>query len=374
MSSTRPPLPDSYESLMSRAQGLIQSGDIEGAVSLYYRLVERLNRLSAKVLARRPDLDDMHRQARLNLARLLQLQGRYAEAIEVEEVLLESHPDEADVWRTDLATLRVAKGEVDRGLGELEALAEKHADEPDRWLILGNETRIEGRFAESQAALDRALAVADSDDTEALAEANYQRFQLFKALGELDNAAAAWQAAYECDERVATTVRELYSLFLDAGRYSEAERYISLDANPLQATFYRGHMARLTGNLGKARQQWQDVAELDPDEYEYGHDCWVEAQLRLGDSESALTWLQEALRQHATPRLFVLSGIGWAMRKDTEMAGILFQQAINMQRWARPPKQKLDRSDWRLLNELVRDDEVKTPLKSYFAVVETLWG
>ena len=66
--------------------------------------------------------------------------------------------------------------------------------------------------------------------------------------------------------------------------------------------------------------------------------------------------------------------IGWAMRKDTEVAGALFQQALNLQRWTRPPKQKLDGSDWRLLNELVSDDEVKAPLKSYFAIVETLWG
>jgi tetratricopeptide (TPR) repeat protein len=374
MSATHSPLPDSYESLFSRAESLIQAGDIESGISIHYRLVERLNRLSAKVLQRRPDLRDMHRQARLNLSALLRLQGRYAEAIEVAEVLLETHPDETDVWLTDLAILRVAKGEVDKGLAELKSLAEKHPDEPDRWLVLGNESRIEGRLEESQVALDRALVAAGPSDSEALAEAHYQRFQLFKALGELDNAAASWQAAYETDERVGTTIREVYTMFLDAGRYGEAERYISRDTNPLQKTFYRGQLAQLTGNPGKARQEWQAAADLNPDDYEYGHDCWVEAQLRLGDSESALSWLQESLRQHGTPRLFVLSGIGWAMRKDTEVAGALFQQAINLQRWTRPPKQKLDGSDWRLLNELVSDDEVKAPLKSYFAIVETLWG
>ena len=96
--------------------------------------------------------------------------------------------------------------------------------------------------------------------------------------------------------------------------------------------------------------------------------------MRLGDSEPALEWLQESLPQYGTPRLLVLSGIGWAMRQDVELATALFQQAINLLRRQRPPKQKLDRADWQLLDSLVADDETKTPLKSYFAVVETLWG
>jgi hypothetical protein len=62
------------------------------------------------------------------------------------------------------------------------------------------------------------------------------------------------------------------------------------------------------------------------------------------------------------------------MRDDPELAGLLFQRAIDLRRRERPPKQKLDSTDWRLLDSLVADDEVKTPLKSYFAIIETLWG
>jgi hypothetical protein len=62
------------------------------------------------------------------------------------------------------------------------------------------------------------------------------------------------------------------------------------------------------------------------------------------------------------------------MRKDRELAGALFQQAINLLRRRRPPKQKLDGADWRLLDSLVGDDETKKTLKPYFAVIETVWG
>ena len=80
-----------------------------------------------------------------------------------------------------------------------------------------------------------------------------------------------------------------------------------------------------------------------------------------------------ALR-YGTPRLLVLSGIGWAMRDDSELAAGLFQQAISLLRRLRPPKQKLDSADWHLLDTVVDDKDIKTPLKSYFAVIETLWG
>jgi hypothetical protein len=56
------------------------------------------------------------------------------------------------------------------------------------------------------------------------------------------------------------------------------------------------------------------------------------------------------------------------------MAVILFQQSIRLMRRVRPPRQKLDGADWRLLDSLVDDDEMKAKLKPYFAVVETLWG
>jgi tetratricopeptide (TPR) repeat protein len=369
----RPPLPDSYEGLLNRAQFSFRSGDVEGAIALYRRLVDKLSRLSKRILDRRPELRDLHLQARQELASVLRLEGRYAEAIEVKQVLLESYPDQADRWRRELAVLRLSQGDVEAGLSELRALAEEEPDDARRWLALGSETLIEGRFAESQAALDRALEVAGGDQ-QVLAEVHYQRFRLYRAMGRLDDAMAAWEAAVASDPQAGTTVREVYTMLTEAGRYSEAQRYIARDDNPLQAGLQRGLIAYLSGNTDQARREWREVASRDPDEYEAGHDAWVEAVLRLGDPDPALEWLQEALGERGTPRLLILSGIGWAMRQDRELATVLFQQAINILRRGRPAKQKLDSDDWRLLDSVVTDNELKAALKPYFAVVETVWG
>jgi tetratricopeptide (TPR) repeat protein len=373
VSESRPPLRGSYEQLLNRARIGFRSGDLEEAIILYRRLVEKLGRLSDRVLDRRPELRDMHRDARLELATILRFEGRYAEAIELTEALLESHPDDTDTWRTDLAILRMSKGEVDAGLAELRMLAEEDPANPWRWTTLGREARIEKRLAESHAALDRATLVGSEGDARQQAENDYQRFLLFKEMGQYEDAVAAWEQAVQWHDEVKSTVRQVYTMLTDAGRYTDALRYVEQDENALQAGYQRGVIAQRTGNALQARQEWQQVSQLDPDEYEYGHDAWVESAMRSGDPDPALAWLQENLAQRGSDRLLVLSGIGWAMKQDGDLAAVLLQQAINLMRRGRPPRQKLDSEDWRLLDALVTDDEVKTSLRPYFAVVETLW-
>ena len=108
MSSSHPPLADSYEGLHGRAQNLWMVGDLAEAGSLYRRLVDSLYRLGDRVLDRRPGLRDLHRQARREFGTLLYGQGRYAEALEVTQVLLETHPQEAMLWpRRDLTSTRM---------------------------------------------------------------------------------------------------------------------------------------------------------------------------------------------------------------------------------------------------------------------------
>ena len=371
---SRPPLPSSYEGLHARAYDLARSGDIEGAITLYRRLVERLQRLSDRILERRPELRDLHRRARLELTSLLHQMGRYAEALEVEEVLLETHPEEAEQWRRDLAVFRIAKGDVQEGLAELRSVAEEDPQGVEGWLILGTEARIEGQFADSREALDRALELCQAQDCDELADIHYQRFLLYSDMRQVDQALASWEEALGHDPEIIQTIREVYVMLTEAGRYREALRYVGRDPNALQAGYQRGLIASLTGTPAQAREEWRQVASLDPGQYERGHDAWVESVLRLGDPEPALEWLQEALPRHGTPRLLVLSGIGWAMRGDSDLAARLFQQAINILRRQRPPKKKIEGADWRLLDSLVTDEEAKKPLKSYFAVVETIWG
>ena len=286
---------DSDAGMLNRAQAAYQAGTLHQAITLHQRVLDRLGRLSDRILDRRPELRDMHRQAGLDLVNLLGVEGRYAEAIEVTENLALRFPGDQDAWRRDLAMLRLAKGEADRGLSELEALANEEPEDVWNWIRLANESRIEGRFAESQAALDRAMDVAVSADPEVVAEVHYQRFLLLKEMGQIDDAVAAWELALGANSDVAGQVRDVYVMLTDAGRYDEALGYVERDANQMQAGFQRGLIRNLGGDLVGAKQEWQSVADLDPEGFESGHDAWVEAVLRLGDPVPALEFLQEFL-------------------------------------------------------------------------------
>lgn len=374
MSTARPPLRDSYEGILERARAAFRADDVESALGLYHRLVEKLSGLSERILARRPDLHDLHLQASLELTSLLRFEARYGEAIEVLEKLLESHPDDSHLWRREIAVLHNTSGDVQKGLAELQALADERPGDVWSWLTLGHEARIEGRLQESQVALERALQVTHgATEPNALAEVHYQRFRLLADMGQIDDALASWEEALSSHSDVGNTVREVYTLLTEAGRYSEAQRFVARDGNALQAGFQRGLIASLTGDGRTARQEWRTVASLDPAEYDSGHDAWAEAVLRLGDPDPALEKLQELLPVHSEPRLLILSGIGWAMRGDRELAAALFQQAISVLRRGRPPRQKLESSDWRLLDSLVSDGEIKAALKAHFAVIDRLW-
>jgi len=366
-------LPGSYEDLVGQASAALGSGDVEASIAIQYRLLDRLSRLSDRVLARRPDLRDLHRQVRLDLKGILVWKRRLPEAIEVMEVLLRTHPEQSAVWRAEIALLHLLDGDVETGLDGLESLTRDYPDEIPLWLLLADEARVAGYLDRSRAALDRALQLDVHGDEELLGSIHYIRFLVCRDLGQVDDALAAWEEALAHDPRRIETIRAVYSMLTKAGRYDEALSYVARDENQMQAAYQRALIASRLGRIEEARQGWQEVAEMDPDEYEYGHDAWVEAVLRLGDPDPALEWLQEALAEVGTARLFALTGMGWAMKGDVELPEIFFQRAaIDLGRSQRPQQQKLDSAEWRLFDSLVAEDEIKAPLKSYFAVVETL--
>jgi len=372
------PLPNSYEGLLIQARSLAQVDLVPDAIAAYRRLIAKLDGLSAKILKRRPELEDLRKQATVELIDLLAWERRFAEAAEFQKELLERDPERANVWRRRLASLRIQKGETEPGLADLRALAEEAPGDPWNWISLGEEARLEGRLAESLAAFDRAVAAGQAQDekarAEALASAHYRRFLLFKEMARWDDAVKAWEeaAALKPDE-VAETLSDLYRPLTDAGLYSMARTYVDRDTNSLRTGMQRGLLDLMTGKGGEAMQEWRTVAALDPLNFDSGQEAWVEAVLRLGDPQPVLDRLDQLLSDHGSTRMLILGGIALAINDKAETAGTLLQRAIDLLRRERPPKTKLDGADWRLLTSLVPYAELRTALRPYFAVIETTW-
>lgn len=376
MTGTQLPLPDSYEGLLAQARGAFRAGDLESALALYRRLVARLSRLGDRIWARRPDLRRLYLEAARECSEALAVAGRFAEGIQVLEPLLASHPEESIDIRQRIAVLRNSRGNPEEGLAELQSVAELHPDDATNWILLGAEATIEGHFSKAEMALDRGLQVAkQAGQTDLVPQVQLHRFRLFKEMGRVDEALAAWDQAIAAYPQAFASITEVYALLIRAGRYTQALAYAARDDNPLRAGFQRGLVAYLTGQTAEARREWQAVADRDPSQFESGWDFWAESALRLGEGpDRALEHLEKLLARFASPRLLTLAGIAWAVRGDGELAAILFQQVINVTRRSRERKARLDSEDWRLLDSLVADSELKKRLKPYFAVVDTVWG
>ena len=375
--TSRPPLPESYEGILLQARALQDAGQIPQAIDKYEYLIDKLSRLSDKILDRRPTLRDLCKQAIAEVIPLLRWERRLAAAVQHQQTLLDLDPERAALWRRELASLRVEKGDVEAGMAELRALAGEAPDDPWSWLALGHEARVEGRFAESQAALDRALAVARvaPDNMEALATTHYERFRLFKELSRWDESVDAWEQAVTLEPKaVDSTVPQVYKMLTDAGLYSMARTFVKRDPNPVRAGYQRGLLDYMTGRPVNAAQEWQEVAALNPAEHPGGEEAWMEAVLQLEQPERVTERAEELTSTYPSPRALVLAGIAWAAQGELETARALLEQAVFAQRRERPPKQKLDSADWRLLDSVVEDTRIKTALRPFFAVIETTWG
>jgi tetratricopeptide (TPR) repeat protein len=373
---SHPPLPSSYEGLLLEARSLQEAGQVAEAIARYEYLLARLARLSDKIVERRPSLLDIRKQAIADLIPLLRWEHRLAEAIEQQQTLLALDPERAALWRRELASLRVEKGEVDAGLAALRALAEEEPADPWTWLALGHEPRLEGRFAEAQRALDRALEAARSsqDNTDALATAHYERFRLFKEKNRWEDAVAAWEQAITLQPKALDgTVSQVVKMLTDAGLYGMARPYVDRDPNPIRAGLQRGLLDYMTGKAFGAMQAWQQAAALDPREHPGGEEAWMEAALRAGKAREVTERADELTARHPSTRSLTLAGMAWAAVGNGEAAHALLEQALMVQRRQRPVRQKLEGADWRLLNSVVQDNNIKSALRPFFAVIETTW-
>ena len=114
------------------------------------------------------------------------------------------------------------------------------------------------------------------------------------------------------------------------------------------------------------------MAALTPRDHEEGHEAWAEAVLRLGQPETALPVLEDLLgRGQGDQRCIILLGLAWAMLGKAGPAREAFGHALRVLQRQEPQRAKLAAKDWRLVDALVQDPQVKTSVQSCFAVVLT---
>ncbi len=365
---TRKPMwvSDSYEDIYARAVSNMAQGDYESAYDSFQRLSDRLSGLKPALLDRRPGLRSLFLLSLTRQAEIHYIQGEFEQAMQLYQRLREIAPESKDNWQRVMAMTRIDMGQVEAGLDELRAQAVAHSGDHQLWLTIGLECEALGRMEEAEENLQRAARLAtDSDDK---TEAYLSLFDFYRAQGRVDEALAAWDQAWAGHGHTPGYVFPLYQMMWETGDLERAHEYLNQEKNPLRKGFYQGILAISEGKSDQAMKHWKRVAQMNPLEFDEGHEAWAEAALRVDQPPqeviSALGVLLES--GNLTPRGLILQAVAEARIGHREHAENVLKIARTMSLRSRPRQEKLSAAHWALFDELVTDDEIKHQLRHYF--------
>ena len=359
---------DSYEYIYALAESSLARGDIETAQANYQRLSERLSKLKPVILERRPELRNLLVLSLAKQAKTHHTQGEFEQALEIYEQAIDISPETKDRWQRDVALVRIDMGEAEEGLDMLRAQAISHPGESELWLTIGMEADALDRLEEAEENLQRASRTASAPEDKA--QAYLALFDFYREQGQIEEALAAWNQAWESDSLDSGYVFPLYQMMWEAGDLERSREYLKQEKNPLRKGFHQGLLAASDGDSDEATKQWKRVAKMNPLEYSEGHDAWAEAALRVDHSPQEVIKSLSAVMESGdfTPRGLLLQAIAEARIGHIEHAQGVLEIARNIGLRSRPRVEKLPAAQWALYDELVADEEIKNQLRLFFQI------
>jgi tetratricopeptide (TPR) repeat protein len=365
---TRKPMwvSDSYEDIYARAESDMAQGEYESALNNFQRLGERLSGLKPALLDRRPELRRLRLLSLAKQAEIHYLQSKFEPAMQLYQRLMEIAPESRDTWQQALAVIHIDMGQVEAGLDELRAQAVAHPGDHQLWLTIGLKCEALGRLDEAEENLKRAARLApDSDDK---TNAYLALFDFYRAQGQVDEALAAWDQAWAAHGHTPGYVFPLYQMMWEIGDLERAHEYLNQEKNPLRKGFYQGLLDASEGTPDQAMKHWKRVAQMDPLEFDEGHEAWAEAALRVDQPPQEVISVFRVIMESGnfTPRGLILQAVAEARIGHKEQAENVLKIAQTMGMRSRPRTEKLSAAHWALFDELVADDEIKQRLRHYF--------
>ncbi len=367
------PVRDDYQDLHAKAQQAYRAGDSDSAVERYAQLVSRLMELGAEAIGRQPDVQDLLSDAAQALTDILRWEGRYEEAIGLQERLLSFFPGRALALRTLAANLRIEGGHEEKGLQELREIAESDPDNIWGWIALGTGYMWTERYEETEQQLLRAAKMETAEEADRALAYKYL-FDMYGIQKRIHQAVDTWEEACQLDPELRATLPELYTMLIHWRHYSSAEDYLKLDRSRLRRLFYTGLLSFSNNLMPQAAEAWNKVSEHDPDELTEGYDEYAEACVRLLLPSRALQLLEPLIeRREVSYWRLIIAGLAYAQRRIINRAKGTLDVALRMADLERPRrtrpagKRRILDARARILYAQVRiDKDVRQELDRYF--------
>lgn len=362
-------LPDSYEALHQRAVQSVNGDDLGPAIQQFQRLTERLLSLSAKVLERRPELQDILQDSALRWITELRWDGQNAEALAQIPRLRQSLPMMARAWQIEEALNRIDAGEVGGGLDQLRAVLMQATEGRNALrILLASELLAAGFDEEAETVALGALRSAETDEDRV--EAASLLVALETERSRPDAMVTHWeQAAKRLDQR---PINPLYEQLGALGEWDRLQDVLTEEKNVLLRRVFLGEVARGRGDEAAARESWQSVADGgDKVKTEGDAYAWLTAKLLLGHGLDVLalaTGRYQSSLNESSALLALTAALAQAPRLDD--AKQLLRRALRLTHILRPKRQAFPRPYWLRLLRYPMSDEAREALRPYFRTEE----
>jgi tetratricopeptide (TPR) repeat protein len=362
-----PDIPGSYYDRIMEARWHESNGELEEAVAIYQRLVARISNLPERRRAPGSDLSYFLVAAASDLVAIRATQGDFEAAQLLCEQLQIWDPDDADWWRQRLYTLLIDQGQGEEGLAGLKQLANSEPDKFEHWNVLAAAAMGERQFDLAEQALDRAAFLAPlAKDEDASAQVHLTRYHLYRLQHRWKEAGNEWDKAVELDADVRETQEGVLRMFLGAGLWDDASRYVGDPFPKPVGEYYQGYLAFRRGDKVRARILWRKVVEADHAKDRAVLNSQAMAWCHLGEPRNALSLLlREVSASREIPaRTALVLTLGWAMEGNLEAAKADLGMAIRG--LSDTVGAKFPLLDWYDFEQLVQDEAIKAELRPHF--------
>ncbi len=360
----------SWENRLQEAQQLAASFN-DKALPLYEKLYTRLSKMPvAQRKAAGERLQNIFLQTAVDYQGYLTLRGQYDEAlIVIDRLREETGADENQMWQSHAANVLIMAGRndeaIDRirqagimaGLDELEAMG----DIAMIHLRLGDTKASASTLAEMAALVESADLSDDARARDRALVANLTG-TLTLEQGDFEQAAALFEEAIALDPNYKQQLYRIYSRMIRLGDPARAIAFVKRDQrNPIRTGFWHGVALDQLGESDEAIKHWQKVVNVDLAANEEPHLLeYILAHYYLGDAEgTGLGLVLNALQEETGGQwaLFLLAGVGWALRGNVENARTNFFTGMN-QRRANGNGLLLPWESWNFLLDLLPEEEL----------------
>jgi tetratricopeptide (TPR) repeat protein len=273
-------------------------------------------------------------------------------------------PDGQEANR-QIGTLMIDNGDEQAGLEWIEQAVTK---EPslEGWVDLGAAYAALGRYDEAITSYQSALKLAT--DNEGAALANYGIFQAHLETGQVQEALSTWSMVVVLDPSMGSEVSVVYTYLIEQGELDRAQTYLDREPDPIRRTFYEGLIDWQQADESAARNKWRRVLAMDVERENADAAAWMQAALRLGESDKAIDTGNHLL-EHPTMlsiEASVMLGIAYAMTDQISRAQRWLEQVRQRLQRGWPSREKIDSRFWHVLTTVVSDPETRESLAEFF--------